>query len=111
LADIHYELGKYYVHSGKNIEALEHFETTLHNRLLYMKSDDPRLYFLHEDLSNLYLECEKYEKAIELYERLVERQLEQDDHENAVNSLTLLGITRARQKNMDKSIHYFQLEK
>jgi tetratricopeptide (TPR) repeat protein len=111
LADIHYELGKYYVHSGKNIEALEHFETTLHNRLLYMKSDDPRLYFLHEDLSNLYLECGKYEKAIELYERLVERQLEQDDHENAVNSLTLLGITRARQKNMDKSIHYFQLEK
>ncbi|CAF3397059.1 unnamed protein product [Rotaria sp. Silwood2] len=109
LANIYDGLGKYYAHSGNSIEAINNFETTLNIRLLYMQNDDSRLTSLYADLGQLYLESEKYKEAANFFEQLLDKQMKQNEQENAINTLVLLGITQVRQKNIDKGIYYYKM--
>ncbi|CAF4621975.1 unnamed protein product, partial [Rotaria sp. Silwood2] len=109
LANIYDGLGKYYAHSGNSIEAINNFETTLNIRLLYMKNDDFRLTSLYADLGQLYLESEKYQEAANFFEQLLDKQMKQNEQENAINTLVLLGITQVRQNNLDKGIYYYKM--
>jgi tetratricopeptide (TPR) repeat protein len=109
LTSIHYQLGRCYIRHGNSTKALKHFETTLDMRLLCIKPDDSLLDSLYQDMGQLYLDTEKYQEAAKFFEQLVERQLQQEDHENAVNTLVLLGLTQVRQENMSKGIYYYEL--
>ncbi|CAF3939996.1 unnamed protein product [Rotaria sp. Silwood1] len=107
-ASIHKGLGKYYVQCGNNTEAINNLETALNTRLLCMQTEDSPFHSLYLDLGYLYLESERYQEAEKAFEQLLNKQIEQDEQMDAINTLALLGLTQVRQNNVDKGIDYYQ---